>query len=122
MTEGTSAQFTNQFAPDATVRASVQPLSVRSEKRKVALSPERSTQLSTTRSPNADSCGWALLGAAGEATTVTLGAQFAPVEATCDRPRAGVIANVRTQSRTAAACLTRPPSVREESYRHLTRL
>ena len=32
MTDGTSAQFTNQFAPDATLRAADQPLAVRSAK------------------------------------------------------------------------------------------
>ena len=82
MTEGTSAQFTNQFEPVATVRASVHPLSVRSEKRKVALSPERSTQLNTTRSPSADSCGWALFEAAGEVRGMTSKSQFVPAELT----------------------------------------
>ena len=82
MTEGTSAQFTNQSVPEATVRASVQPASVRSEKRKLAVSPERSTQLSTTRSPCVDSCGWALFGAAGDVSGVTSSDQFVPVELT----------------------------------------
>jgi len=118
MTEGTSAQLTNQFAPAATVRPSVHPLSVRSEKRRVALSPDRSTQLSTTRSPSVASCGWALLAAAGEDTVATSSGQFACLELIWDAPCAEAITSVRVQSRTAATCFTDPPCGCEKSYRH----
>src|SRR5712675_988505 len=106
MTDGTSAQLTNQFAPDATVRASVHPLSVRSEKRKVAFSPERSTQLSTTRSPSEESCGWALWGAAGDVNAITVRGQPASVETAGDWPATDTITNVRIPSNRAAACFT----------------
>src|SRR5207237_1237221 len=107
---GTSAQFTNQFAPLATVRGSVHPLSVRSEKRNVAFSPVRSTQLRTARSPSVDNCGCPLLGAAGEDTVVTLRGQSVSVDVTRGSPRIGAITSASVQSRTAATCLTGPPS------------
>src|SRR5438552_9502694 len=103
MTDGTSAQFTNQFVPLATVRASLQPLSVRSAKRSVALSPDRSTQLRTMRSPSADSCGCALFAAAGDDNGVTFNDQPAPLGVACGSPRADEIAAVRAQRRTTAS-------------------
>src|SRR5262245_24669 len=60
-TEGTSAQFTNQSSPDATVRAGDQPDAVRSANFNATVAPPvRSTQLRSSRSPCALNCGWPL--------------------------------------------------------------
>ena len=66
ITEGTSAQLTNQLRPAATVRAWLQPVAVRSENFKVARSPVRSIQLRSTPRDDTDNCGWAALAPVGE--------------------------------------------------------
>jgi hypothetical protein len=65
-TEGTSAQFTNQSVPEETSRGADQPVAVRSAKRSVAFWPSRSTQLRSCPCAEAESCGCALFGPAGE--------------------------------------------------------
>jgi hypothetical protein len=112
ITDGTSAQFTNQFVPDATVRASLHPASVRSENLRAALSPARSIQLSTTRFPCADNCGWPLLGAAGDVSGETSSVQFVPVELTCELVRVDTMNTVSRLTRTAMIRLTGPPQLR----------
>ena len=67
MTDGTSAQFTNQSVPDATVRAGVHAPPVRSENLRVAVVPLRSIQLRRTPRADTDSRGCALPGGAGDA-------------------------------------------------------
>ena len=66
MTDGTSAQLTNQSRPDVTVRASLQPVAVRAENFRVARSPVRSIQLRSTPRNDTDSCGCAELAPVGE--------------------------------------------------------
>src|SRR5688572_9314786 len=91
MTDGTSAQFTNQFAPDATSRAADQPLAVRSANRSVAFCPSRSTQLNSSPRAEDESCGCALFGPAGErawsiATGQALFERPCPLTATVSDP------------------------------------
>src|SRR5689334_17057844 len=75
MTEGTSAQFTNQSVPDATSRAVDQPDAPRSENRSVAFGPSRSIQLRSRPRSEDDSCGCALFGPAGDAVRSSCGCQ-----------------------------------------------
>ncbi|GMV20456.1 MAG: hypothetical protein AMXMBFR57_04050 [Acidimicrobiia bacterium] len=74
MTDGTSAQFTNQSVPDATVRAGVHPSPVRSAYFNDAVPPWRSIQLSNTPRDETVNCGASLDAAAGESIRRTEGA------------------------------------------------
>src|SRR5687768_10857308 len=66
-TDGTSAQFTNQSRPAATLRASDHPVGVRSATLSVASALMISIQLRSSLSPSTLNCGCALpFAAAGE--------------------------------------------------------
>ena len=71
MTDGTSAQLTNQSAPDATVAGADQPSAFRSDHLSVAEAPSRSIQLRSAPRDETVNCGCALPGAAGVASGAT---------------------------------------------------
>ena len=82
ITEGTSAQLTNQSEPEATTRAAVQPLVVRSANFNVAVDPDRSIQLRSTPRADVESCGCAAIPVDGDGTGCTAGGHGAATEDT----------------------------------------
>src|SRR5262245_60332719 len=96
ITDGTSAQLTNQSLPDATVRGADHPALVRSAKRRLAFGPSRSIQLRITPREDVESCGWALFAPAGDGSA-SIDGVHAAVDRSC-RPINVAVNNAATMT------------------------